>query len=51
LHDHRESKCWTTWIYEGYVHDLLADIGKERPMADLSAWIDARITAAPVANA
>ena len=41
----------TLKLYEGYVHDLLADIGKERPMADLSAWLDAHILVAPVVSA
>jgi hypothetical protein len=30
-------------IYEGHFHDLLRDLGKERVMADINAWIDARI--------
>lgn len=32
----------TLKIYEGHYHDLLADIGKEGVMADITAWIDAR---------
>ena len=27
-------------LYEGHFHDLLADIGKEKVMGDIQAWID-----------
>jgi acylglycerol lipase len=30
-------------IYEGHFHDLLADTGRERPMGDILAWIQARL--------
>ncbi len=33
----------TLKLYEGHYHDLLNDIGKEEVMADIQAWIDARI--------
>ena len=33
----------TLKLYEGYYHDLLHDIGKEKVMADITAWIDARV--------
>jgi alpha-beta hydrolase superfamily lysophospholipase len=33
----------TLKLYEGYYHDLLHDIGKEQVMADITAWIDARV--------
>lgn len=33
----------TLKLYEGHFHDLLADIGKERVMADIQAWIDAHL--------
>ena len=33
----------TLRLYEGRYHDLLADYGKEEVMADIEAWIDARI--------
>jgi alpha-beta hydrolase superfamily lysophospholipase len=33
----------TLKLYEGHYHDLLADYGKEAVMADIEAWIDARI--------
>ena len=32
-------------LYDGYFHDLLNDVGKERVMADIGAWIDPRIKA------
>jgi alpha-beta hydrolase superfamily lysophospholipase len=35
----------TIKLYEGYYHDLLNDIGKEEVMADIQAWIDARLPA------
>jgi alpha-beta hydrolase superfamily lysophospholipase len=33
----------TLKLYEGYFHDLLADVGKQAVMADIQGWIDARI--------
>jgi acylglycerol lipase len=33
----------TLKLYDGHYHDLLADIGKERVMADIQAWIDAHL--------
>src|SRR6202163_1199589 len=33
----------TLTLYEGYSHDLLHDIGKEKVMADITGWIDARL--------
>lgn len=30
-------------LYEGYYHDLLNDLGRERVMADIIDWIDARL--------
>jgi alpha-beta hydrolase superfamily lysophospholipase len=33
----------TLKLYEGHVHDLLSDPGKEQVMADIQAWIDARL--------
>jgi alpha-beta hydrolase superfamily lysophospholipase len=46
FHETAGSKDKTLKLYEGHYHDLLADIGKERVLADMQAWIDARI--APV---
>jgi alpha-beta hydrolase superfamily lysophospholipase len=32
-------------LYDGYFHDLLNDVGKEAVMADIKAWIEARLAA------
>lgn len=44
----------TLKLYEGHVHDLLNDVGKEMVMADIKNWIAARIadkrTASTTAN-
>jgi acylglycerol lipase len=36
-------------LYDDYYHDLLNDLGRERVMADITCWIDARIPAMPEA--
>jgi alpha-beta hydrolase superfamily lysophospholipase len=33
----------TLKLYEGHFHDLLADVGKQQVIADIQAWIDARL--------
>jgi len=33
----------TLKLYEGHFHDLLNDYGKEAVLADIQAWIDARL--------
>lgn len=33
-------------VYEGHVHDLLNDLGKEAVIADIVAWIDRRLPTA-----
>jgi len=33
----------TLKLYEGHYHDLLADVGKEEVIAEIQAWIDARL--------
>ena len=33
----------TLKLYEGHAHDLLNDLGKEKVMGDIIAWLDARI--------
>jgi len=43
--DKAGSKDKTLKLYEGYVHDLLNDVGKEVVIADILTWIDARIPA------
>ncbi len=35
----------TLTLYDGHYHDLLADTGKERVMADIQGWIAARLPA------
>ena len=35
----------TLKLYEGHYHDLLNDIGKEEVMADILAWVEARLPA------
>ena len=37
------AKDKTLKMYEGHFHDLLNDLGKEDVLADIRAWIDARI--------
>ena len=37
------SKDKTLKLYEGHVHDLLNDLGKEAVMADIKVWIEARL--------
>lgn len=32
-------------LYEGHFHDLLNDVDKERVLADVESWIDARLSA------
>ncbi|MDP3493881.1 MAG: lysophospholipase [Hyphomonadaceae bacterium] len=43
FHKTAGSKDKTLKIYPGHFHDLLADTGKEAVMADIQAWIDARM--------
>lgn len=38
-------------LYDGYYHDLLNDIGRERVMDDIAGWIEARLPGAPVVEA
>ncbi|HEX5658340.1 MAG TPA: alpha/beta hydrolase [Polyangiales bacterium] len=45
------AKDKTLKIYDGYYHDLLADEGREVPLADIQAWFEARISVAPVVSA
>jgi len=39
------SKDKTLQLYEGHVHDLLNDVGKEGVIADIQSWIDKRVAA------
>ena len=43
FYDMAGSKDKTLKLYEGHFHDLLNDLDKEVVMADVQAWIDARL--------
>jgi alpha-beta hydrolase superfamily lysophospholipase len=43
FHDTAGSPGKTLKLYDGHYHDLLNDVGKEGVLADIRAWIDARI--------
>jgi alpha-beta hydrolase superfamily lysophospholipase len=45
FYDAAGSSDKTLKLYEGHVHDLLNDVGKEIVMADVTKWIDARLAA------
>ena len=42
FHDTAGSRDKTLKLYQDHFHDLLNDIGKEKVMADIVAWIEAR---------
>lgn len=41
--DHAGSADKTLKLYDGYFHDLLADVGKEGVLDDMASWIEARL--------
>jgi alpha-beta hydrolase superfamily lysophospholipase len=43
FHDTAGSTDKTLKLYEGHYHDLLNDLGKEKVLADIQGWIDARL--------
>ena len=43
FYDHAGSPDKTLKLYDGHVHDLLNDFGKQTVMSDITAWIGARI--------
>jgi len=43
FYDRAGSTDKTLKLYDGHVHDLLNDLGKEAVMADITAWIEARL--------
>lgn len=43
FHAHAGSADKTLTLYEGHVHDLLSDTGKEGVLGDIVAWITARL--------
>jgi acylglycerol lipase len=46
FYDTAHSTDKTLKLYDGHVHDLLNDVGKETVMADIAGWISARLPAA-----
>ncbi len=44
FYDTARSSDKTLKLYDGYVHDLLNDVGKETVMADIASWISARLS-------
>jgi acylglycerol lipase len=43
FYDRAGSKDKTLKLYEGHVHDLLSDLGKEAVVADIKVWLEARL--------
>ena len=43
FYDRAGSTDKTLKLYDGHFHDLLNDLGKETVMADIAAWIEARL--------
>ncbi len=43
FYDHAGSADKQLILYQGYYHDLLNDLGRERVMADILGWIEARL--------
>jgi len=43
FHETAGSADKTLKLYEGHYHDLLADLGKDDVMADIKAWLEARL--------
>ncbi|HEX6278698.1 MAG TPA: alpha/beta hydrolase [Pyrinomonadaceae bacterium] len=51
FYDNAGSTDKTLKLYEGHYHDLLADVDKEKVMADILAWLDERIPKEEAATA
>ncbi len=51
FYDHAGSADKQLILYQDYYHDLLNDLGRERVMADVLGWIDARLSATPAIEA
>jgi acylglycerol lipase len=45
FYDTAGSRNKTLKLYDGHFHDLLNDVGKDAVLADIRAWIDARLVA------
>ena len=46
FYDHAGSSDKTLKLYDGHVHDLLNDMGREAVIADVAAWIGGRLSGA-----
>jgi acylglycerol lipase len=51
FYDHAGSADKTLKLYDGHFHDLLNDTGKELVMANIQAWLNARVPVAAAAEA
>jgi acylglycerol lipase len=51
FYDRAGSTEKTLKLYEGHVHDLLNDLGKETVMTDITAWIEARLPSGATSGA
>lgn len=51
FYDNAASSDKTLKLYEGHYHDLLADIDKEKVIADILAWLSERVPAGTAARA
>jgi acylglycerol lipase len=51
FYDHAGSVDKTIKLYDGHFHDLLNDTGKELVMADIQAWLNARVPVSAAAEA
>ena len=43
FYDTAGSQDKTLKLYDGHAHDLLNDLDREKVMADITAWIEARL--------
>jgi acylglycerol lipase len=43
FHDRAKSSDKTLILYDGYYHDLLNDLGRERVLADIESWLEPRL--------
>ena len=51
FYDNAGSTDKTLMLYEGHYHDLLADVDREKVMADILAWLNERVPAGTAAAA
>jgi alpha-beta hydrolase superfamily lysophospholipase len=50
FYDHAGATDKSLRLYDGHFHDLLNDVDKEKVMADIQAWLDARIPTVSVVS-